>query len=89
MALTKTIEVDKIEVIGDYVVQARTATVIKEDGTEISRGFHRVAYNPDGDWSDADAKIKKICDSVFTSAIKTEYAEYKATLGSSEEESDD
>ena len=44
MALTKTEIVDKIEVIdrdGWKVVQVRTATVIKEDDTELSRTFHR------------------------------------------------
>ena len=42
MALTEEVGQDKIEVVGDYkVVQVRTATVIKRDGTEISRSFHR------------------------------------------------
>ena len=42
MALTKTITDDKLEVVGDFKdLQIRTATVIKEDGTELSRSFHR------------------------------------------------
>ena len=42
MALTETIEYDKIEVVGKYKnVQVRKATVIKRDGTEISRTFER------------------------------------------------
>ena len=42
MALTETIEYDKIEVVGQYKnVQVRKATVIKKDGTEISRTFER------------------------------------------------
>ena len=42
MALTKTIEDDKLEVVGTHKdLQIRTATVIKEDGTELSRSFHR------------------------------------------------
>ena len=45
MALTKTLEEDKIEVVGEYKsVQIRTATVIKDDGAEISRAFHRRTY---------------------------------------------
>ena len=42
MALTETVEVDKVEVVGPYkTVQVRVATVIYKDGEEISRGFHR------------------------------------------------
>jgi len=42
MALTEETLQDKIEVVGDYkAVQVRTATVIKRDGAEISRSFHR------------------------------------------------
>ena len=42
MALTETIEYDKIEVVGIYkVVQVRKATVIKKDGEELTRSFHR------------------------------------------------
>ena len=47
MALTETIEYDKIEVVGQYKsVQVRKATVIKRDGTEITRSFERFALNP-------------------------------------------
>ena len=42
MALTKTVTDDKLEVVGDFKdLQIRTATIIKEDGTELSRSFHR------------------------------------------------
>ena len=47
MALTETIEYDKIEVVGQYKsVQVRKATVIKRDGTEISRSFERFVLQP-------------------------------------------
>ena len=47
MALTESIEYDKIEVVGQYkAVQVRKATVIKKDGTEISRSFNRFVLNP-------------------------------------------
>ena len=47
MALTETIEYDKIEVIGQYKsVQVRTATVIKKDGVELTRSFHRFILDP-------------------------------------------
>ena len=42
MALTKSVEVDKIEIVGEFkAVQVRTATVVSEDGTELSRSYHR------------------------------------------------
>ena len=47
MALTETIEYDKIEVIGQYkTVQVRKATVIKKDDVEITRSFERFVLNP-------------------------------------------
>ena len=47
MALTETIEYDKIEVVGQYkAVQVRKATVIKKDGTELTRSFERYVLDP-------------------------------------------
>ena len=76
MALTKTEVVDKVEVIdtGDWsMVQVRTATVIKEDDTEISRSFHRHVVSPGDDWSSESDKIKAICDAVHTDTTKAAY----------------
>ena len=81
MALTKTITEDKIEVVGDYkIVQIRTATVIKEDGKELSRSFHRKVLSPgtldgcdnlvDTDTSDESAEVKGITSSVWTTSVK-------------------
>ena len=47
MALTESIEYDKIEVVGQYkAVQVRKATVIKKDDVEISRSFERFVLQP-------------------------------------------
>ena len=47
MALTETIEYDKIEVVGQYkAVQVRKATVIKKDGAELTRSFERFVLDP-------------------------------------------
>jgi hypothetical protein len=47
MALSESIEYDKIEVVGQYkAVQVRKATVIKKDGTEITRSFERFVLDP-------------------------------------------
>ena len=81
MALTKTTVNDKIEVInhGDWSsVQVRTATVIAEDGTEISRTFHRHVVMPDADLLAEDADVAAICTPVFSDAVKTAYAAHLA-----------
>ena len=47
MALSESIEYDKIEVVGTYKhVQVRKATVIKKDGTELTRSFNRFVLDP-------------------------------------------
>ena len=80
--LTETTEQDKIEVINGTSVQVRTATVIKRDGVEISRNFHRHVLQPSiktGDtWGDTDisgesTEVKAICNAVWTDAVKTAY----------------
>jgi hypothetical protein len=78
MALTKTQVNDKIEVLqlaaGYPVVQVRTATIIAEDGVEISRTFHRHVLIPDADLSAEDADVQAIAGSVFTDEAKAAYA---------------
>jgi hypothetical protein len=81
MALTKTTVNDKIEVInnGDWSsVQVRTATIIAEDGTEISRTFNRHVVMPDADLSAEDADVADIAAAVFTTAVKAAYAAHLA-----------
>ena len=47
MALTESIEYDKIEVVSEFKnVQVRKATVIKKDGTELTRSFNRFVLDP-------------------------------------------
>ena len=71
MALTETIEYDKIEVVGQYkAVQVREATVIKKDGKELTRSFRRYVLNPDADVSKEPAEVKAVCDAVWTDAVK-------------------
>ena len=69
MALEKSEVNDKLEIVdvGSWkVLQVRTATIIKDDGKEISRNFHRRVINPTDDWSSEDAEIKTICDTIMT-----------------------
>ena len=85
MAITKELIEDKIEIVGDYkTVQVRTATVIKEDGVELTRSFHRhtldcvsSVQNDDDSWTHTDtdvssesAEVQGIATAVWTTAIK-------------------
>ena len=75
MALTEEIVQDKIEIVGDYKhIQVRTATVIKRDGVEISRSFHRHVIAPDADITGESTEVQAICAAVHTQAVKDAYA---------------
>lgn len=66
MALEKVIEVDKIEVVGEYSIQVRQATKVLDDGVQIGGvSYHRHVVHPNSNWSGEDAKVKKIADSLF------------------------
>ncbi len=71
MALSESIEYDKIEVVGQYKnVQVRKATVIKKDDKELTRSFERYVLNPDADVSKEPAEVKAVCDAVWTDEVK-------------------
>jgi len=85
MAITKTIEEDKIEIVGvGKNIQVRTATVIKEDGVELTRSFHRHVVscvnsvkNEDDSWTHTDTdisgestEVQAIANAVWTDAVK-------------------
>ena len=74
MAITKELIEDKIEIVGDYKsVQVRTATVIKEDGVELNRSFHRHVVNCLDDISEQSAEVQAICNAVWTDELKAAY----------------
>jgi hypothetical protein len=84
MAITKEIVEDKIEVVGDYkAIQIRTATVIKEDGVELTRSFHRKVLecvnssydgsswtHTDTDVSGESTEVQAIAEAVWTTTVK-------------------
>ena len=81
MALTETTEYDKIEVVGPYKhVQIRKAIVIKKDGVELTRAFNRHSVAPDADISGEPTEVQAVCNAVWTDAIKSSWATYKASL---------
>ena len=79
MALTKELVQDKIEVVGDFKhLQVRTATIIKEDGVEISRSYHRHTIAPDSDSSKESADVKAMVKQFHTDEVKKAYASHLA-----------
>ena len=81
MAITKEVVQDKIEIVGEFKkIHVRTATVIKEDGVELSRSFHRHVVSPDIDISGESAEVQAICNVVHTDTVKSAFATYKAAL---------
>ena len=79
MALTESNIEDKIEIVGDHKhVQVRTARVIYDDGTEISRSFSRHVVAPDADITGESAEVQAICTAVHTQAVKDAYAAHIA-----------
>tara|TARA_A100001391_G_scaffold28716_1_gene15480 strand:- start:38 stop:322 length:285 start_codon:yes stop_codon:yes gene_type:complete len=91
MAITKEVKVDKIEVVQDWNIQVRTATIVKEDGVELTRSFHRHVLVPfssskaeDNSWthtatdiSGEAANVQAIANVVWTDDVKTAYKTFK------------
>ena len=82
MALTKETIVDKIEVLEMGQVQVRTATRIKEDGTQLSQAYSRHIVMPstktgdiwgDTDISGEDARVQAVANATWTDSVKTAY----------------
>ena len=77
MAIEKTTVDDKIEIVSDFKhLQIRTATVVSEDGTELSRSFHRRVITPDADVSGESAEIRGIAAAVWTDAVKSAWQSF-------------
>ena len=77
MALTEEVIEDQIEIVGQFKhVQVRTATVIKKDGVEINRSFHRHVVNPTDDISGQSDEVKAICNIVHTDEIKEAFKKH-------------
>ena len=79
MALTKKVIIDKYEVVGPFKhVQCRQATVISDDGVELSRSFHRCVISPGDDVSGESAETQALVAAVHTQEIKDAYAAHLA-----------
>jgi hypothetical protein len=75
MTITKENIIEKIEVVGEYkAIQIATDTIIKEDGSEISRSRHRKVIHPNilaDDLATEDSEVQSIANVVWTDAVKT------------------
>ena len=79
MALTEETIQDKIEIVSEHkFVQVRTATLIKRDGVEISRSFHRHTVAPNDDITGESEEVQAICAAVHTQEVKDAYAAHLA-----------
>ena len=78
MALTKEVVYDKVEIVGEYkAVQCREATIVKEDGVELSRSFHRHVLHPDDDISGEPQETQDVCNAVWTDEVKAAWATFQ------------
>ena len=79
MALTKTTEIGQIEIVTAYKhIQVRMDTVVKEDGKELSRTFHRHVVHSNISAENLaleHAEVQSVANSgIWTQAIKDDYA---------------
>jgi hypothetical protein len=78
MALTETVNIDRIEVANDWNIQVRQATVITKNGEQVARSFHRWVLNPDSDISGQEQKVQDIANAAWTDEVKAAYETFKA-----------
>lgn len=78
MALTENTSIDQIEIVGDWNIQIRQATVIERDGEFVTRTFHRWVLTPDMDISDQEEKVQAIANAAWTPEVKAAYEAFKA-----------
>ena len=73
MALNESVEVDRIEIIGNGIVQVREATTITKDGEFFARKFHRWILVPGQDLSGQPANVVAQCQAAWTPEVIAAY----------------
>ena len=86
MALTETQENDSINVVNRWTIEVRKATIIKKDGVELTRTFHRHVLQPGtldesdnlvaADISGEDSDVQAICNTAWTAQVKTDFTAF-------------
>jgi len=77
MALTEKIEIDRIEVVNNWNIQVRRATLIEKDGVFVSKTFHRWILTPDMDITNQEQKVKDICNTAWTPEVRSAFEAFK------------
>ena len=78
MALTENTSIDQIEIVQQWNIQVRQATVIERDGQFVSRTFHRWVLTPDSDISGQEQKVQDIANAAWTPEVRQAYETFKA-----------
>jgi hypothetical protein len=78
MALTEKVNIDRIELVNNWTIQVRQATVIEKDGVQVARSFHRWVLTPDMDISGQEQKVQDICNVAWTDEVKANFEAFKA-----------
>jgi hypothetical protein len=78
MALTEHKQIDQIEIVQQWNIQVRQATIIERDGEFVSRTFHRWVLTPDMDISDQEQKVQDIANAAWTPEVRQAYETFKA-----------
>jgi hypothetical protein len=82
MSLEKQTKIDRIEVVENGIVQVRQATIITDNGNQISRTFHRWCIAPGEDYSAQDKQVQDICKVSHTPEVIAAYqTQQEARLG--------
>ena len=86
MALTETQENDSINIVNRWTIEVRKATIIKKDGVELTRTFHRHVLQPGTldasdnlvatDISGEDSDVQAICNTAWTAQVKTDFTAF-------------
>ena len=79
MALTEITKVDQIEVTENNSIQVRTATIIKKDGTEIAKTYHRHVVSPGDNVTNEDPRVQAIANAIWTDEVIAAYQALIAT----------
>jgi hypothetical protein len=73
MALTENKKIDKVEIVGNGIVQVREATIIQRDGETIATTYHRWAFPPNSDISSMPDNIQAIANLAWTPEVVAAY----------------
>ena len=84
MALSKTVVVDKLEVLEMGQVQVRTATIVAEDGVELSRAFHRHVLEPGADLTGQADRVVAVANAAWTAEVVTAWDAFVAEIAAAQ-----